>query len=62
MGNQNYYLRYFKSDFDAVKSKFGLLIEQIEEKTSEMKTTSKMKGTNKSEDDLRNGDAIKNED
>ena len=27
MGNQNYYLRYFKSDFDAVKSKFGLLIE-----------------------------------
>ena len=24
---QNFYLRCFKSDFDAVKSKFGLLIE-----------------------------------
>ena len=27
-------LRCFKSDFDAVKSKFGLLIEQIEKTTS----------------------------
>ena len=24
---QNFYLRCFKSDFDAIKSKFGLLIE-----------------------------------
>ena len=31
---QKFYLRCFKLDFDAVKSKFGLLIEQIEEMTS----------------------------
>ena len=31
---QNFYLRCFKSDFDAVKSKFGLLIEWIEKTTS----------------------------
>ena len=31
---QNFYLRCFKSDFDAVKGKFGLLIEQIEMATS----------------------------
>ena len=43
---QNFYLRCFKSDCDAIKSKFGLLIEQIEKtKTSKLKTTSKMKMT-----------------
>ena len=31
---QKFYLRCFKSDFDAVKSKFGLLTEQIEKTTS----------------------------
>ena len=31
---QKFYLRCFKSDFSAVKSKFGLLIEQIEKTTS----------------------------
>ena len=31
---QNLYLRCFKSDFDYVKSKFNLLIEQIEKTTS----------------------------
>ena len=32
--NQYFYLRGFKSDFDAVKSKFGLLIEKIQKTTS----------------------------
>ena len=31
---QNFYLKCFNSDFDAVKSKFGLLIEKIKETTS----------------------------
>ena len=31
---QNFYLRCFKSDLDAVKSEFGLLIQQIEKWTS----------------------------
>ena len=30
---QKFYLRCFRSDFDAVKSKFGLLIEWIEKTT-----------------------------
>ena len=30
---QNFYLRCFKSDFDAVKNKFDLLIEQMEKTT-----------------------------
>ena len=38
MGTQNFYLRCFKSDFDAVKSKFGLLIELIEMATSDSAT------------------------
>ena len=43
---QSFYLRCFKSDFDAVKSKFGLLTKQIE------KTTSKWRWPQK-EDDQR---------
>ena len=35
---QNFYLRCFKSDFDAVKGKFGLLIEYIEMATSNSAT------------------------
>ena len=35
---QNIYFRCFRSDFDAVKSKFGLLIEQIEMATSNSAT------------------------
>ena len=35
---QNFYLRCFKSDFDAVKGKFGLVIEQIEMATSNSAT------------------------
>ena len=39
--------RCFKSNFDAVKSKLGLLIEYIEKTTKKMKTTSKMKTNSK---------------
>ena len=31
---QNFYLKCFKSDFDAIKSKFDLLIELIKKMTS----------------------------
>merc|ERR1711954_135156 len=48
---QKFYLRCFNLDFDAVKSKFGLLIEQIKKttskRTSKMMMTSKMKRTSK---------------
>ena len=40
-------LRCFKTDFDAVKSKFGLLMKYIKKTTSIIKTTSKMKMTYK---------------
>ena len=38
MGTQNFHLRYFKSDFDALKSQFGILIELIEMVTSNSTT------------------------
>ena len=40
-------LRIFNPDFHAVKSKFGLLIEEIKKTSSKIKTTSKMKTTSK---------------
>ena len=41
----DFYLRCFKSDFDAVKTKVGLLIEKIKKTTSKMKITPQMKTT-----------------
>ena len=52
---QKFYLRCFNSDFDAVKSKFALLIELINQTTSNEYEL-------KNEDDFKNEDNLKNED
>ena len=44
---QKFYLRCFNSDFDAVKSKFGLLIKKIEKTTSKWRWPQKWRCTKK---------------
>ena len=58
---QNFYLRCFKSDFDAVKSKFGLLIELFEMATSKWRQSQNWRQP-QNEHDLKNGDNLKHED
>ena len=58
---QIFYLGCFKSDFDAIKSKFGLLIEKIK-KTPQIEDNLENEDDHKNEDDLKNEDNLKNED
>ena len=58
---QNHYLRCFKPDFDAVKSKFGLLIEYIKKTTPKWRWPQKWIQPKK-RDDLKNEDDLKKKD